>query len=232
MSTAPTTLAQGVSGITEDDIAHYLVHNPGFFDRHAQLLAAVQLVSPHGARAVSLQERQIEMLRDRIKGMERRAVDMMRAGQDNDVLAGRLHRWTCSMLLAADGPALEQALTTGLQHEFMVPQVALRAWGLAPEHAALGMAAEVSEEARAFAGSLPQPYCGLNASFEASKWFDESATIQSVALVPLRTGANPQDCFGMLALGSPDALRYQSDMGVDLLEQIGDIASAALSRLR
>ena len=42
-------------GITEDDIAGYLANNPGFFERHAELLASVQLSSPHGARAVSLQ---------------------------------------------------------------------------------------------------------------------------------------------------------------------------------
>ena len=50
--------------ITEDDIANYLVHNPDFFHRHAELLSTVRLSSPHGQRAVSLQERQAEMLRE------------------------------------------------------------------------------------------------------------------------------------------------------------------------
>ncbi len=58
--------------ITEDDIANYLANTPDFFERHAQLLAAVQLTSPHGSRAVSLQERQAEMLRDKIKALEQR----------------------------------------------------------------------------------------------------------------------------------------------------------------
>ena len=52
-----------LQGITEDEIANYLVHTPGFFERNAQLLASIQLTSPHGQRAVSLQERQMEMLR-------------------------------------------------------------------------------------------------------------------------------------------------------------------------
>jgi uncharacterized protein YigA (DUF484 family) len=58
--------------ITEDDIANFLVNNPDFFERHAQLLSAVQLSSGHGGRAVSLQERQAEMLRDKIKLLEQR----------------------------------------------------------------------------------------------------------------------------------------------------------------
>ena len=49
--------------ITEDDIANYLVHNPDFFARQAELLSSIRLTSPHGSRAVSLQERQAEMLR-------------------------------------------------------------------------------------------------------------------------------------------------------------------------
>ena len=62
----------GMNPITEDDIANYLANTPDFFARHAQLLAAVQLTSPHGHRAVSLQERQAEMLREKIKALEHR----------------------------------------------------------------------------------------------------------------------------------------------------------------
>ena len=47
----------GMNPITEDDIANYLGNNPDFFERHAQVLATVQMTSPHGNRAVSLQER-------------------------------------------------------------------------------------------------------------------------------------------------------------------------------
>ena len=49
--------------ITEDDIAQFLANTPGFFERYAGLLASVQLGSPHGGRAISLQERQVELLR-------------------------------------------------------------------------------------------------------------------------------------------------------------------------
>ena len=62
------TTQGNIQGITEADIADYLANTPGFFERHAELLSSVQLTSPHGQRAVSLQERQMEMLRDRIKG--------------------------------------------------------------------------------------------------------------------------------------------------------------------
>jgi uncharacterized protein YigA (DUF484 family) len=92
----------------------------------------------------------------------------------------------------------------------------------------LHVAQAVSDDAKSFTASLSQPYCGVNAGFEAGKWLDDSAGITSLALIPLR---HQGDTFGLLVLGSPDPTRYTADMGVDFLQQVGDIASAALARL-
>ena len=46
--------SNAMNPITEDDIANFLVNTPDFFARHAELLSAVRLTSPHGQRAVSL----------------------------------------------------------------------------------------------------------------------------------------------------------------------------------
>jgi uncharacterized protein YigA (DUF484 family) len=219
----------GVQGITEADIANYLIHTPGFFERHAELLASVQLTSPHGQRAVSLQERQMEMLRERIKGMEMRIVEMVRHGQENLGIADRLHRTTRRLLVTADASALPSRLVDTLKHEFMIPQATVRLWNLGNEHADQAWAQPVSDDAKSFASSLTVPYCGVNAGFEAARWLDDPGTVMSLALVPLRQG---DSCFGLLVLGSPDPTRYSADMGTDFLSRIGDVAAAALSRLR
>ena len=93
----------GMNPITEDDIANYLANTPDFFERHAQLLAAVQLTSPHGNRAVSLQERQAEMLREKIKALEHRIMDMVSHGNENMIIADRLHRWARNMFRVTSG---------------------------------------------------------------------------------------------------------------------------------
>lgn len=226
------TTSLGVQGITEDDIATYLAQTPGFFERHAELLATIQLASPHGGRAVSLQERQMDMLRERIKGLERRIIDMIRAGHDNEALVGKMHRWTCAVMLARSASVMPQVLIEELKHEFMIPQAALRVWNVAEPHAGMPWAQAVGDDLKTFAASLAQPYCGLNSGFEAATWLAaDGAPPQSLALVPLRLGSAAGECFGLLALGSPDALRFQSDMGTEFLQQVGDIASAALGKL-
>lgn len=222
-----------MQGITESDIAEYLANTPGFFERHAELLGSIQLRSPHGNRAVSLQERQMEMLRERIKGLEAKLVEMIRHGQENVAIADRLQRWTRRLLLTADPAALPQALIEVLQHEFLIPQIALRLWSLpAPMAQRLdgqAIVAAVSDDVRSFAASLNAPYCGANNGFEAATWLDDSPTVRSLAMIPVREG---DEAFGLLVLGSPDPTRYGADMGTEFLMRIGDIGAAALSRLR
>lgn len=223
----------GVQGITEDDIANYLAHTPGFFERHAELLATIQLTSPHGQRAVSLQERQMEMLRERIKGLELKIVEMIRNGQENVAIADRLHRWTRAILLTADAAELPEVIVRELKHEFLIPQAALRVWGVVDAWRHLPFAQGVSDDVRSFTASLGLPYCGLNSGFEAAQWLDDAHTVTSIALVPLRHGAVEagRGAIGLLVLGSPDPTRYSSDMGTEFLLRVGEIASAALSRL-
>ena len=238
MSTSPI---QGIQGITEDDIAAYLAASPGFFERHAELLGAVQLSSPHGHRAVSLQERQIELLRDKIKGLERQFMDLVRNGQENVAIHDRLQRWTRTLMQVGDVARLPDVLLDELRRTFLIPQATARLWPVAPEQAALPVGAAVSEDAKVFAASLRAPYCGPNTGFEAVTWLDDPQAAASIAIVPLRHGdaargeepatVPPDDAFGLLVLASPDAARYTADMGTDVLARIGDVASAALARL-
>ena len=135
-----------VPPITEEDIANFLTNTPGFFERHAEVLASVQITSPHGQRAVSLQERQAEMLREKIKVLELRFMELMRHGNDNMLLHEKMQNWVLQLLFATDPAHLPSALVHGLCSEFDVPQAALRLWDLAEGHAEAPFAAPVSED--------------------------------------------------------------------------------------
>lgn len=216
--------------ITEDDIANYLANTPDFFERHAELLSSVQLSSGHGARAVSLAERQAGLLKDKIKGLETKIVDMIRHGQENVAIAEKLQRCTRNLLLTAHARQLPETIVSELKTQFAVPQAAIKMWQVNGIFSREAFCVGISEDTQAFASSLTTPYCGVNSGFEAAAWLPEPATALSMALVPLRAGPG-QEAFGMLVLASPDPERFQSEMGTDFLEQIGDLAGAALTRL-
>ncbi len=217
--------------ITEDDIANFLANTPDFFERHAEVLATVQLSNGHGARAVSLQERQASMLREKIKGLETRVVEMIRHGQDNVSIADKLQSWTRALLQTVQARDLPAAIASGITREFEIPQAAIKVWRVNGIFSEESFVTGVSDDARSFAESLSAPYCGVNSGFEAVSWLPDATAAMSVALVPLRPTTG-EPVAGLLVLASPDAERFQADMGTDFLERLGELAGAALSRLR
>ena len=220
--------------ITEDDIANFLVNTPDFFERHAELLATVQLSSPHSARAVSLQERQASLLREKIKSLEHRIMDMIRNGSENAMLSDRLMNWAGSLFRVNDPLRLPDLLAEQIAEHFSVPQVAIKVWDVAPVFAQAAFASGVSEDVKLFTSSLTEPFCGVNTGFEAASWRAEPLSASSLAILPLRDGpiGGSVPAFGLLVLASPDAQRFNSTMGTDFLASIAELASAALSRLR
>ena len=217
--------------LSEDDIAQFLVATPDFFERHAPLLAAVQLSSGHGGRAVSLQERQAGMLRDKIKGLETRVIEMIRHGKENAVMADKQQNWTLRLLQTAQARELPEVIVKGLISEFEMPQAALKLWGISAAFADEAFAVGVSREAQTFAASLSVPYCGINTGFEAVRWLAEPTQARSLALIPLRVAA-AAPVLGLLVLASPQAERFHSGMGTEFLERLGALAGAALARLQ
>jgi uncharacterized protein YigA (DUF484 family) len=236
--------------MNDREVAEYLLANPEFFAEHAEVLATIRLANPHGKAAVSLQERQMEMLRDKNKHLERRLAELLRYGHENDSIASKFNRWTIRVIAERDPYALPRTVANGLREIFDVPQAALRVWDVAEPYAQADFARHVGEEVRIFANSLAAPYCGANTGFEAAQWLvpaagsaDENPSggaapepahvTESIALLTLRDPeANEEaSAFGLLVMGSADARRFHDGMATDFLTQIGALASAALSRL-
>ena len=156
--------------MNEREVAEYLLANPDFFAEHAELLGSIRLSNPHGKSAVSLQERQMEMLRDKNKQLERRLAELLRYGHENDSIASKFNRWTIRVIAERDPHALPKTISAGLCEIFDVPQAALRVWDVAEPYSQAEFARQVGEEVRLFTSSLTTPYCGTNTGFEAAQW--------------------------------------------------------------
>jgi uncharacterized protein YigA (DUF484 family) len=170
------------------------------------------------------------MLRDKIKGLEHRIMDMIRHGNENMVLTDKLHRWSCELLVTPHDQLADSAVDN-IRDLFQVPQVALRLWSLQGVHAQATYAQGVTEAVQVLATSLDTPYVGPNSGYEAVQWLTEPTQAASLALLALRA-APGQPAFGLLVLASPDAQRFNSQMGTDLLERLAELAGAALSVLQ
>jgi uncharacterized protein len=210
-------------------VAQYLADNPQFFEEHAVLLGEVRLSSPLTGRAVSLQERQMEVMRAKYNALELRMAGLVRHAEDNAAISNRFHAWTRQLLRTHDAAAMPDAVVQGLAEHFAVPQATLRLWNLAPAHAGQWYTAGIGDDARLFASSLRAPYCGPNRDFDAVRWLDNADEVRSTALLPLRAGGA---AFGLLVLGSHDPERFTEAMATDFLVHIGETAGTALAPLR
>jgi uncharacterized protein YigA (DUF484 family) len=219
-------------------VAQYLSDHPQFFDQHPALLGDLKLASPLTGRAISLQERQMEVMRDKYKVLELRLSNLTRTAQDNAALANKFHGWTQALLQPRAAPDLPRDLIAALSTAFALPHATLRLWNLAPQHQDAWFAQDVSDDAKIFANGLGQPYCGPNHDFEAVRWLGSDAAIASTAILPLRlplhqpAGAARAPAFGLLILGSNDAERFTNNMATDFLVHIGATASTALAALQ
>ena len=72
----------------------------------------------------------MEMLRERIKGLEHKIMEMIRHGQENVAIADRLHRWTrAHPAHRRPGRRCRARCVERCKHEFLIPQAAHPAVG-------------------------------------------------------------------------------------------------------
>lgn len=213
--------------LSAEAVARYLQNHPELLEDYPELLVQMRLPSPHGDKAISLGERQVQALREKSRQLEAKLAELIRFGEENHAIGEKLHRLMVDLLAPADFEGVVAALYDHLGGPFAIPHVALRLWDLPgrperPEFAAVG------EAIRARVTALSQPYCGGASGLDIAEWFGERGShVRSLALVPLK----PQgSVVGVLVLASEEAHRFYPEMGTLYLGRIGEMTAAALIR--
>ncbi len=89
--------------IQPEHIAEFLTRHPNFFNDFPTLLAELHIPHPHGTHAVSMGERQLIAMRDKVRMLENKLAELIQFGEENDGISDKLHALTLS-LLAAHAP--------------------------------------------------------------------------------------------------------------------------------
>jgi len=217
----------------EETIGTYLRDTPDFFVRNEPLLAHLRLPHARGSAAVSLVERQVEVLREKNQSLEGKLGEFVSVARDNEQLGDKVHQFTRRLMGASSRRAVVAQLEKSLREDFEVFHANLVLIGAAAAGLELGrFVTPVERGDPSLAGfesllSSGKPRCGQVRDSQRDFLFGtESAGVASLALVPLG-GEVP---FGLLALGSPDRDRFHPGMSVDFLRRIGELLADALSR--
>lgn len=212
-------------------IAEFLTRHPNFFNDFPTLLADLHIPHPHGTHAVSMSERQLIAMRDKVRMLENKLAELIQFGEENDGISEKLHALTLALLAARTPQDIAAALALHLREGFAVPHHALRAWNLAGASVP-GLSDAVSPGVRDGVAAMAQPACGALAVSEAGPWFGEvSPHLRAFACIPLRP-APAAAPVGLLVLASEEAKRFYAGMGTLYLERLGQLVGAALARMQ
>jgi uncharacterized protein YigA (DUF484 family) len=212
-------------------IAEFLTRHPNFFNDFPTLLADLHIPHPHGTHAVSMSERQLIAMRDKVRMLENKLAELIQFGEENDGISEKLHALTLALLAAQAPQDIAAALAMHLREGFAVPHHAIRVWNL-PADTVPGLTDPVSQAIQDSVAAMTQPVCGALAVNDASGWFGEvSPHLRAFACIPLRPTASAAP-VGLLVLASEEAKRFYAGMGTLYLERLGQLAGAALVRMQ
>ncbi len=200
-----------------EDVAQYLLDNPLFFAEHTEMLSQINLPHPHGGRTISLSERQLLTLRERVKELEKKLHDLLEYAKENDALQLKMHQFNCALFGPHDRSTLHDLIEHNLRDIFDIPHVALHLWKDDPP----------SSEVLSFADEQQQPVCALHALQDTLSWFGESTEhLRSFAYLPIRAR---EQTIGLLILASEDKERFYPEVGTLFLQRIAETLGSVLN---
>lgn len=213
---------QAQEELSEQQVAEYLQAHPEFFMRHEALLERMRIPHGHNGKAVSLIERQVELIREQKHDLRQQLQQLTQAARSNEQL---LQRFQVLILNLIGSDTMDQAIgyiRDAMQQDFHADAVEVVLFerpghsdGVHPDDPRL----------RPFARVLQgrQPVCGHFTPEQTRLLFGTQAeSIASAVVVPLCEDAL-RPCIGLLGIGSRDAKRYHPEMGTVFLGHLGSV---------
>jgi len=219
---------------TEKSIVRHLRDNPDFFEHHLDLLAGMILPHDHQG-AISLVERQVQVLREQKDLHKKRLNTLIANARINEKLSTQVNRLILALLDSRNLDDVLDIVQTRLCNDFNADTVVVKLFNTG--HPALAARPDVIDWSEPAMGAFEniikerRPACGrLKPGQLESLFNDEAEQVASAALIPLVASESSKTCYGLLAIGSHERERFRADMGTLFLSQIGHILARVLKR--
>jgi len=224
---AATPAEPATDALNEEAVAAWLRAHPDFLERHPEVLEALELHHrTHGA--ASLLERQLQLLRDRNRQLERKLMELVEIARENEQLSARLHHLALGLLETDDASDVVHIAQELLRDELKADFVTLQLIGEPrPGEGELHYIPADAPELEWFEDLFRsgRPLCGRVSARQLEFLFGaQAAEIASSVLIPLKDPGR----IGLLALGSRDPHRFHPGMGTLFLGTLGELLARAL----
>lgn len=215
-----------MSTINAEQVAEYLRTHPDFFEQNLDLLAYLKLPHPSGS-AISLVERQIDVLRQQNRSLENKLMELVNIARDNQRVTDHLHTLAKELVEAQSLSDVVNVAQEVLREQFGMDFATIHFFDGVTDDAELLI--NDNHRTAHFSDFMKnaKPLCGRLSEGQVKRVFGGNADqVGSSAMVPLIQAKD----YGVLALGSVDAERFHPGMGVFFLEQLGALVSSSVAR--
>ncbi|MES2683691.1 MAG: DUF484 family protein [Pseudomonadota bacterium] len=213
----------------EQEVASYLRARPDFLLRHLELLEHLEINHSAGS-AISLIERQVDLLRGKNIRLEDRLSSLLSNAAENERRATSVHKLARTLIRAPSLAAVIAGLRSCMREDFGIDEVFVGVNPTSYKRNDIEGFAPLEPEG-ALTRSLDNFLrtrlieCGPIDPVRAKLLFAKAeAPVLSAAIVPLEK----EKSLGLLALGSKDAERFLPRQGKLFLEMTAELVAAAL----
>lgn len=237
MKPDPSSERARTEALDDETVSRYLVENPEFFNRKAELLT--ELTIPHeSGSAISLLERQVAMFRERNRELQNNINDFIFNAEENDALFEKTRLVILELLRTDSLAELSAAVEETLKSEFSAH--ASRLLFITPNGDPVeGIRTLAEKPARETLGKLfdkKRTFCCELAPEQARLLFpDTTKEILSAAVIPVHFNESLREdkVIGMpiLVIGSDKHNHFNSSLDTLFLDFIGEILAAHITRL-
>lgn len=208
--------------LSNAEVTEFLVLNPDFFKDNPEVLNSIEIVHESGG-AVSLIQRQIELLRSDYKSTTNQLLEILGVAKSNENIFSLTKRLILSLIETSSLEEMVLILEKGFESDFGAKKSRLLFFTEFSKDLPKGRIRNPSEATRIL-GNLLKPgavYCGEMNKGVSSFIFGNKPKIKESALVPLSC----KSLTGLIALGTDEIGKYDSKKDSLFLDFIAEVVS-------
>ena len=222
------SIPKASAALDADQVTEFLLQHPDFFSGRDELRARMAIPHQRGS-AISLVERQLQLLREKDAETQRRFTHLVSNAKENERHFEGVRKFSLSLLESRDMEQAIEAVEDSLNHDFNIEFHQLILFSSQPANLPVRFESkDITESLLGAELSDSAIFCGQMDEKKTQFLFGGQAEqVSSMVVVPL----NFPERIGLLALGSREPDQFRASTGILFISYLGDILSRHFSHL-
>jgi len=212
--------------LTNKEVTDFLLINPDFLSKNPQVLNSVEVIHETGG-AVSLIQRQVEVLRENYNSTTNNLLDLLSIAKENEEIFSQTKELILALIEIKSIAEIVEKIEYVFEKEFHATRCRLIFF---KEHKDIpkGRLKNIKDSHKNFGDkyNTKDTYCGPISENQAAFIFGKRTKIIECALVPLRSSEFP----GLIAIGSTEGGKYNDEKDTLFLDFIAEVANKLIER--